>query len=114
MNFDRPTDPKPIDAQLAVTRGVRLINGSVFLIMLCGLVSGALLIEPVPILGGALLVLAIPCAWLWWSYYVPQWRAWALQRGADPEELQWLAVKANLVWPKGSIFERTEFHRRER
>jgi len=114
MKFDRATDSKPIDAKIAVSRGVLLINGPVTLILLSGFLGGAVLIEPAPILGAVLLVLAVPCAWFWWSHYVPQWRAWARQRGADPEELQWLAVKASLVWPKGSIFERTEVHRRER
>jgi hypothetical protein len=32
-----------------------------------------------------------------------------LDRGANDDELQRLAVKAQLVWPKGSMLERTEF-----
>ena len=48
-------------------------------------------------------------AWLWWAYSVPQWRQWALERGADQEELQALAVAAKLVWPKVSFCEKTEF-----
>jgi hypothetical protein len=46
---------------------------------------------------------------VYWSFAIPRWRRWALRRGAPAEELQRLAVAANLVWQKGSIFERTEF-----
>jgi hypothetical protein len=48
-------------------------------------------------------------AWVYWSFAIPRWRRWARRRGAPAEELQRLAVEANLVWPKGSIFEKTEF-----
>jgi hypothetical protein len=51
-------------------------------------------------------------AWLWWSWSVPRWRRWAIRRGAAPEQLQRLAAATWLVWPKGSIFERTEFRPR--
>ena len=111
MNFDRANDPNPIDAQLAVKRGVALVNVPVRIIMVVGLVAGALLIKVLPIFGFVVMVVAIPCAWLWWSYFVPQWRNWAHRRGVDPEQLQYLAECTRLVWPKGSIFERTEFRR---
>jgi hypothetical protein len=52
-------------------------------------------------------------AWLWWSWSVPRWRRWALRRGAAPDQLQRLAAATLLVWPKGSIFERTEFRPRD-
>ena len=53
-------------------------------------------------------------AWLWWSYFIPQWRSWAIARGADPEELQRLGVQSGLVPQKGSFFERTEIRRKGR
>ena len=114
MTFDRATDPKPIGAQLAVTRGVHLINWPVRSIILGGIIVGVAIFKLLPVVGFFLGVLAIPAAWVWWSYYVPQRRNWALQRGADPEQLQYLAERANLVWPKGSVFELTEFRRRGR
>jgi hypothetical protein len=52
-------------------------------------------------------------AWLWWSFIVPRWRMWALRRGADPHDLQWWGVATGLVYPKGWIFERTEFRPKE-
>jgi len=59
------------------------------------------------LLGGAL------AAWVWWSFTVSRWRDWALDRGIDPERLQKFAFRTGLTWPKGSLFERTEFRRRK-
>src|SRR5271163_4778798 len=47
-------------------------------------------------------------AWPWWSITVPKWRKWALERGADAEQLQKVGVRSGLVWPKGCILEKTE------
>ena len=49
-------------------------------------------------------------AWLWWSFMVPRWRKWALQQGTPPDQLQKWAAITGLVWPKGWIFEKTEFN----
>jgi hypothetical protein len=59
-------------------------------------------------------IIGIALAWLWWSYNVPRWRAWALAQGADAAELQEQAVRSGLVWPRGSILEKTEFRLRSR
>jgi membrane protease YdiL (CAAX protease family) len=55
------------------------------------------------------LVIGFILAWLWWAFMVPRWRQWALDQEVPAERLQSLAVVTGLVWPKGSIFERTEF-----
>jgi hypothetical protein len=41
---------------------------------------------------------------------VPRWRQWAITRGAAADKLQRWAVITGLVWRKGSMFEKTEFH----
>ena len=51
--------------------------------------------------------------WVWWSYTVPPWRDWAHHRGVDQGRLQKFAVRTGLTWPKGSLFERTEFRRKK-
>jgi hypothetical protein len=48
-------------------------------------------------------------AWAWWSLMVPRWRRWALKNGAPADRLQKWAAATGLVWPKGWIFEKTEF-----
>jgi len=55
-----------------------------------------------------LLVLGFVCAWSWWSVNVTLWRRWATRRGIDADELQWWGQNANLLWPRGHFFERTE------
>ncbi|RYG55909.1 hypothetical protein EON80_29995 [bacterium] len=114
MRFDRQSDPNPIPVDLAISRGQLLVNGPVQLLLLSGVVTSIFVID-ISALGGIIAVsVGFISAWLWWSYFIPQWREWAHQRGADPEELQYQAVRAKLTWPKGSLFERTEIRRRGR
>ena len=47
--------------------------------------------------------------WIWWSFMVPRWRRWALAQGIPEDKLQKWAVATGLTWPKGSVFEKTEF-----
>ena len=109
MNFDRANDPKPLTAEIAVKRGSLFVSGPVRLLLFGLLGAGLYFFRSEPTLGTVLDVVAIPSAWLWWSFCTPRWRVWALSRGVDPDELQALAQAANIVWPRGSIFERTEF-----
>ena len=111
MNFDRAADPKPISAELAVKRGVHLVNWPVRLIIAVGFAAAYLARNAMPTSSFVLALAAIAAAWLWWSFYIPQWRTWALRSGADPEELQYLGESASLVWPPGSFFEKTEIRR---
>ena len=57
-------------------------------------------------------VVGAMCAWLWWSFMVPRWRDWVIDRGLRPEDVQSTAVRTGLLWPRGSFPERTEFRRR--
>lgn len=60
------------------------------------------------VLAGFLLIGFI-LGWMWWSFIVPRWRRWVLQKGTPKDELQRWGVLTGLVWPKGSFFEKTEF-----
>jgi len=101
-------------ALCAVRRGTLYVNCPVFLIILAS-AALALAVVNFSLVGSAVLgVLGLGCAWLWWSYFISQWRAWALSRGVDPAELHKRAVQAQLEWPKGSVFERTEIRRNGR
>ena len=48
-------------------------------------------------------------AWTWWSFATPKWRLWAIRRVDNLYNLHIQAVRAQLVWPHGSIYEHTEF-----
>lgn len=65
------------------------------------------------IVAGAALLVGCGIGWLWWSFAIPRWRRWALRRGVPPAELQKWGVLTFLVWPRGWIFEKTEFRLKE-
>jgi hypothetical protein len=46
--------------------------------------------------------------WLIWSLLIPRWRLWAYERVDNIPELKRRAVAAQLIWPPGHFFERTE------
>jgi hypothetical protein len=59
------------------------------------------------------LLLGAVVAWPCWSFMVPRWRDWVEDQGIAPDEVQDGAVRTGLVWPRGSLLERTEFRRRD-
>lgn len=50
--------------------------------------------------------------WPVWSFLVPRWRDWVEDSGLKGDDVQRLAALTFLLWPEGSLFERTEFKRR--
>lgn len=47
-------------------------------------------------------------AWTWWSIAVTKWRQWAKRGGMTAAEVQYHGEKASILWPRGSLFEKTE------
>ena len=45
-------------------------------------------------------------AWTWWSFNVPKWRIWALERVDDWPSLESDAIEAGLIWNENSLFGR--------
>lgn len=102
----------------AILRGLLVVNGQVFLLLVGPLGVFSLLIKYrivsrdynwvglVVFLGGFVL------AWLWWSYMVPRWRIWAYERVDDIRTLKEKAVAVGLTWPDGHSLGRTEFKSR--
>jgi hypothetical protein len=100
-----PQPPEHMSAGQAVLLGHLFITLPGLLIFLGFSVLGKLLLSD-----GWLLFFFIGfvLAWTWWSFTVPRWRRWALNRGAPPDRLQKLAAATGLVWPKGWLPEKTE------
>src|SRR5260370_10420939 len=92
----------------AILVGQVVVNVPTVGIMMASLFLGATVVpwQLSAILGSIL-------GWVWWSYTVPRWRDWALYRGLDPDRLQKFAFRTSLTWPRGSLFEKTEFRRRK-
>ena len=106
----------PSDSRMGVGQallvGHLLVTLPVFVFM-CGLTFlgmflGLFVLPFEPLLILVFLVIGFVLAWTWWSLLIPIWRNWAHQQGIPPDELQKWAVRTSLVWPKGSIFEKTE------
>ncbi|MGH7603758.1 MAG: hypothetical protein ACRENK_07155 [Gemmatimonadaceae bacterium] len=97
----------------AILRGHLVVNGPVLLII--GGVAWLASLFTKPASSGAGFGLLAGCflAWPWWSFAAPRWRRWALAQGVHPVELQQAAVQTGLVWPKGSVFEKTELPPRD-
>jgi len=112
LDFERGVESGgQLTARAAVDRGHALINRPVRVIMGVVMAAGALFAFGLgrETVGFAVIITAPFIGWIWWSYAVPRWRAWALARGVDPDELQAMAQREKLVWPRGHLFEKTEF-----
>jgi hypothetical protein len=97
---------QPMSNAKAIAIGSLVVNGPV-LFLLCAPVVIYILAPRF-----AWVTFAYPLffvgAWLWWSLTVPRWRIWAYEHVASAQELKRAAVAANLTWPSGSFFEKTE------
>ena len=99
---------QPINIWKAILMGQMIVNLPAVAIMVVALFLGSLVAPwELALIIGSLL------AWVWWSYTVPRWRDWAQRRGANSDQLQKFAFRTGLTWPKGSLFERTEFRRKK-
>jgi hypothetical protein len=110
-----------LTAKVCVARGQRWVNWPVRIIMFGGLLAIVVILKYVPLpthnnlpgwlnLTLALLFLLSPIilAWLWWSWTITDWRIWALQHADSWPDVELLAIADLLIWPRGSIFEKTE------
>ncbi|MGE0761398.1 MAG: hypothetical protein AB7O38_30570 [Pirellulaceae bacterium] len=95
----------------AVLRGHMMVTLPVAAAMACGFLIGRFVVQSPQ--GGVGLLAGTAVAWLLWSFQVPRWRDWVEANGISPEAVQRLAVRTGLLWPRGSLMERTEFRRRD-
>jgi hypothetical protein len=102
----------PLTPERADFIGHLVVNVPVVAIIGLGSLLGYILRGPVWAMVG--FFLGLIAGWFWWSMSVPRWREWAKRQGADEERTQLLGEKSGLVWPKGSIFEKTESRPRKK
>ena len=90
----------------AVLIGTLAVNFPVLLLMIgpSFFASRVGLDEAVPYL----FFMGFALAWAWWSLAVPRWRLWAYERVSSTGDLHRAGIAAGLLWPKGSLFERSE------
>lgn len=93
-----------------VAVGVGLVNLPTVPLLVAPLfaLQACLSVEP-PLPHFVALLTGFVVAWLWWSVMVTWWRRWAESRGMSPEEVQYRGQGASILWPRGHLFERTEW-----
>ena len=95
----------------AIARGKRILNYPIAIIQLTIILTciGLMSFYNPPnwvLLTGALSTFVIP--WIYWSFMITKWRIWAFENVRNVHELKQLAIKEKLIWPDGSVFEKTE------
>jgi hypothetical protein len=111
-NSSQRSSESTLTPERAVRVGQLVVNLPVIIII--GLMATPVFLFGGPVWGIAGAFGGPILGWIWWSFSVPRWREWAKEKGADEELTQALAVRAGLVWPKDSFFEKTEFRRRKK
>ena len=107
-----------VSVSQAIRRGLLVVNGPVFVLLVGPLGLFATLVESRLVsrqfnwVGLLVFFAGFLLAWLWWSYKVPKWRLWAYERVVDIALLKERAVAVGLTWPDGHTFEKTEIKSR--
>ena len=94
----------------AIQKGHQWVNYPVAAILIIGIAFSVLLVGILKSGFGFLIGFAatFALAWLWWSFMITKWRIWAFENCRNVHELRRRAVNEKLIWPEGSIFEKTE------
>lgn len=109
---------KNMSVRQAILVGQLFVNGGVIIVMFGTWILSFVVVVQLKlsvwfILAG---IFAGPIvAWPWWSFSKPLWEHWAVKR-IDELEIEAFyreAVSAQLAWPRGHVFEETEFKSRE-
>lgn len=58
-------------------------------------------------------VVAFVTTWIYWSVNVTRWKVWAFNTVRNVHELKERAIEMKLIWPDGSIWNKTEIWRVE-
>jgi len=109
-----PLNPPTLTVSQAIRRGLLVVNGPVFVLLIGPLTLFSLLVKWRYVsrdynwVGVVVFLGSFVLAWLWWSLSVPRWRVWAYERVGDIRELKKQAVAVGLTWPDGHAFGKTE------
>jgi len=109
---------KKMSVRQAILLGQLFVNGGIIIVMFGTWILSFVVVVQAKlsvwfILAG---IFAGPIvAWPWWSFSKPIWEHWAVKR-IDELEIDVFyqeAVRAQLAWPRGYVFEKTELKSRE-
>ncbi|GAB5472645.1 MAG: hypothetical protein Mars2KO_07440 [Maribacter sp.] len=104
-----------------INQGLISIYGPlVSFVVICGFIGNWFAINilkstKVDFLVMIVVIIAICIGWVWWSYKIVKWKYWAFSQLTVDEsyELHSKAIGAGLIWPAGSVFNKTEIWTKE-
>ena len=103
--------PQTVNVKDAIKRGQKMVNAPIFFILF-GPPFIAFLLNTKELLPqwtiGVAFAGGFVLAWLYWSVMITKWRIWAFENVDNPITLKHAAIAEKLIWPDGSIFEKTE------
>ena len=101
-----------LSVEQAIGRGYLFVNLPVFLCIALPLLISFVLPEKWDANSfiGFAIIPSILLGWVWWSWALPRWRLWAVKRVDDIELLFNKAIQAQLMWPAGHFFQKTEIN----
>ena len=101
---------KLLSIEQAIRRGLLFVNIPVFLIIALPVIISIIIPESwnINAIVGIAIIPSIILAWVWWSWALPKWRLWAVKKVDDIELLFDKAIEAQLMWPVGHFFQKTE------
>jgi|SRR5690554_1082393 len=99
-----------------INKGLITVYGPLIsFVIICGFVANwtaknKFKIDEPSIIVALTVFFAIIVGWTWWSYRIVKWKYWAFSQidTANSIKLYTRAIEVGLIWPKGSVFNKTE------
>jgi hypothetical protein len=99
-----------------INKGLITVYGPLVLfVVICGFISNwiaksVLKLEKPDFITAIIVFIAIMIGWVWWSFKIVKWKYWAFSQVQieDGYELYEKAIEVGLIWPTGSVFNKTE------
>jgi hypothetical protein len=105
-----------MDLSKLINKGLIMVYGPLLIFVISSTVithwitKDILKLEFTDIITTAFLFVFIIIDWIWWSYKIVKWKCFAFSKLTIDEgyELYSKAIDVGLIWPTGSIFNKTE------
>jgi hypothetical protein len=97
-----------VSVENAVRVGSLTVNLPAVILIFSFMIGGLVLVGYPPVLPFTVFFGGFALSWVYWSLAITKWKLWAYANVEDLVELKKAAVRANLIWPDNSLFNKTE------
>ena len=97
-----------ISTKEAIRRGLWIVNGPIAVVIFGSLFIALRFSNTHPLTSLSVTVAGFVLGWTYWSFAITRWKLWAYSHVENLVELKKAAVKAYLIWPDDSLFNKTE------